>query len=225
MPSPELRFEAANAPSRFQGRNSTDRIVSVVPGDLTWRTGRSGQPPRNTRPFVFQRVPTHEQSEMATRGNRRFDMRAAGAPAEALAAARICPCLRRSGSPSPARRNNGQRSSRKIEEAAERTGTTVRRCEVSLTRGNAASPSFASIDAWLVSRAPRVRADATIQGQSQISHGFMTRFVVCSASSAFRSILNQKWRPRGFVALPIMPVGSSLCQLGHSRRSSLSNHE
>jgi hypothetical protein len=38
--------------------------------------------------------------------------------------------------------------------------------------------------------------DATIQGQSQISHGFMTRFVGCCASSAFRSILNQK--PRYF---------------------------
>ena len=45
---------------------------------MPWRfalvNGSLGQPPRNTRPFVFQRVQTHEQSEMATRGNCRFDI-------------------------------------------------------------------------------------------------------------------------------------------------------
>jgi len=33
----------------------------------------------NTRPYVFQRVLTHEQSEMATRSNRRFDFACVGA--------------------------------------------------------------------------------------------------------------------------------------------------
>ncbi len=45
---------------------------------MPWRfalvNGSLGQPPRNTRPFVFQRVPTHEQSEIATRDNRHFDI-------------------------------------------------------------------------------------------------------------------------------------------------------
>ena len=38
------------------------------------------------------------------------------------------------------------------------------------------------LEPFKAEEARRVRADATIQGQSQISHGFMTCFVVCCAS-------------------------------------------
>jgi hypothetical protein len=56
------------------GRDPTDPRSSRRSWRFALVNGSLGQPPRNTRPFVFQRVPTHEQSEMATRGNRRFDI-------------------------------------------------------------------------------------------------------------------------------------------------------
>src|SRR5664279_5965683 len=64
--------------AKFRGSCSRGRGFDRLRSSRRWRfdlADRSlGQPPRNTRPFVFQRVPTDKQSEMATGGNRRFDI-------------------------------------------------------------------------------------------------------------------------------------------------------